>query len=225
MLDKKTKYFAQNAQDACYNKNMIAKFFDDFLLAGKGILLAARTLRFWIVFLISFIVFGTLMFLLSDGFSAFSLMGSMGFPACLKVPLDAMLSLFVIKTSFLDWFVIFFVALLQSILIAMIAVTMNVKKRGKKETTSENVERAGIAAGLAILGSGCPTCGTALLTPVLGAIFAGSSALIGAISSLITILAVIIILLSLKKVGTECYCLIVSEKYQKKRGEKHEKMA
>ena len=206
----------------------IAKFSDELLLSLKGICMAMKTLRFWIFFTLTFIIFGTLMNLLSSGFAAFSLMGAMGFPACFSVIWDALLGLFGIGKSFSDWLVIFVVAFLQAILIAMIFSVSHAKKLQKKssvkeseKSTSENIERAGLAAGLAVLGAGCPTCGTALLTPILGAIFAGSSALVGTVSVIITILACVIIIFSLKKVGEDYYVIMISEKYLKKKLEKN----
>lgn len=191
----------------------IAKFFDGFLLAGKGILLAMKDFRFWVVFFVTFIIFGTLMNLLSNGFAAFQLMGAAGFSGSMKIIFDAFLSTFGVNKNFVDFFVIFFVAILQGILIGVIY--MVAKK--KKKANSENIEKAGIVTGLLVLGTGCPTCGTALLTPVLGAIFAGGSAIAGTVSGIITIIAVIIAILSLRKVGEECYVIIESEKYQAKK--------
>ena len=78
----------------------------------------------------------------------------------------------------------------------------------------------GISAGLAMLGTGCPTCGTALLAPVIGAIFSGSSAIVGTVSWIVTILAVFIALFSLKKIGEDAYVIMISEEYKKKKREK-----
>lgn len=189
------------------------KWLDGFLLAGHGIMLSVRYLRFWIVFLITFLLFGTLMNLLSNGFASFELMGVVGFSGSLKIILDAMLGLFCINKTFVDWLPIFVVAFLQGILLGEIFLVLKLKR--KMNTAS--IERAGIAAGLAMLGSGCPTCGTALLSPVLGAIFAGSSAIVGTVSTIITILAIIVVVLSLKKVGEEAYVIIVGERYKLKK--------
>ena len=71
------------------------------------------------------------------------------------------------------------------------------------------------------LGAGCPTCGTTLLTPLLGAIFStGSLAIAGAISAIVTVAAVVIAILSLKRLGVETYVIIINEKYLKKQAEK-----
>ena len=65
------------------------KWLDEFVLAGKGILLAMREKRFWIGFIIAFLAFGTLINLLAGGFSKFQLMGAIGFAGSMKIILDA----------------------------------------------------------------------------------------------------------------------------------------
>ena len=113
----------------------------------------------------------------------------------------------------------FTVAILQGILVGLVMFVW--KKR--KDENKENAQTAGIAAGLAVLGAGCPTCGTTLLTPIIGAIFSGGSyAIAGAISSVITWLAVAIAVLAIKKVGLETYVIIASERFKKKRGDNGE---
>lgn len=189
------------------------KWLDGFLLAGKGILLAVKEKSFWIAFLISFFVFGVLMNLLSNGFASFELMAVSDFSGTLKIIFDAFLGIFGVGRSFVDWALVFFVAILQGILIGLVVLMW----KKKKKIDSENLESAGIAAGLAVLGTGCPTCGTALLTPILSAIFSSGSALAGTVSGIVTLIAVIIAILSIKKVGEEVYVIIVSEKYKSKK--------
>ena len=186
------------------------KWLDGFLLAGKGILLAMREWEFWVGFLIAFVFFGILMNLLSNGFASFQLMGASGFWGSLEIVFNAFLGVFGVSKNFLDWIMVFCVAILQGILIGLVVLVW----RKKKKASSENLQSAGIAAGLAVLGTGCPTCGTALLTPILGAIFSGGSALVGTISGIVTGIAVVIAILSIKKVGEEAYVIIISEKYK-----------
>lgn len=190
------------------------KFCDDFVLAGKGILLATKEKRFWYGFVPSFLFFGVLINLLSAGFSKFELMGALGFPESLKILGDAFLNIFGINKVFLDWLPIFALCLLQATLIGLIVLLW----QKKRENNADNLGKAGIITGLIALGAGCPTCGTTLLTPLLGAIFStGGLALTGAISTLVTILAVLIATLSLKRLGLETYVIIVNEKYMKKK--------
>ena len=83
------------------------KWLDEFVLAGKGILLATKERRFWIGFIIAFLLFGTLMNLLSGGFSKFELMGMVGFGGSMKIIFDALIGVFGINMIFLEWLPVF----------------------------------------------------------------------------------------------------------------------
>lgn len=208
------------------------KWLDGFVLAGKGILLATKETRFWYGFIPSFLFFGLLMNLLAGGFAKFELMSALGFPDCLKVIGDSFLAIFGVNQPFLDWLPIFSISILQGVLIGLITLLWNKKRPSAKRSTksakpaksssaatpasdnSANLEKAGLITGLIALGAGCPTCGTTLLTPLIGAIFSSSSlAITGAISTIVTWLAIIIAILSLKRLGEETYVIIVNEKY------------
>ena len=148
--------------------------------------------------------------------------GSVVFGGIMKIILDALIGVFGINMIFLDWLPVFFLALLQGILIGLIVLLWHKKriKNGKESSNSANVEKAGIITGLIALGAGCPTCGTTLLTPLLGALFStGGLAMVGVISGIVTALAIIIAILSLKRLGEETYVIIVNEKYMKRKKE------
>ena len=188
------------------------KWLDDFAIAAKGILLATKEKRFWYGFIPSFLFFGMLINLLQGGFSKFELMGALGFPDSLHVLLDSFLAIFGFNQPFLDWLSTFSIALLQGILIGLIVLLW------KKKQNSANLESAGIITGLIALGAGCPTCGTTLLTPLIGAfVSTGSLAIAGTISTIVTIIAVIIAIFALKRLGVEIYVTIINEKYMKKK--------
>lgn len=199
------------------------KWCDGFLLAGKGILLATREKRFWIGFLIAFLFFGMLMNLLSGGFSKFELMAATGFSGTVKILTDALLGVFGFKMIVTDWLTVFFIAILQGTLIGLIVLLWQKKRVSKNSDTSNsaNVEKVGIITGLIALGAGCPTCGTTLITPLLGALFStGGLAATGVISGVVTTLAIIIAVLALKRIGEETYVIIVNEKYLRKKEER-----
>ena len=193
------------------------KWLDGFVLASKGILLATKEKRFWYGFVPSFLFFGLLMNLLQGGFAKFELMGALGFPESLKIIGDSLLAIFGIGQPFLDWLPIFILNLLQGTLIGLIVLLW----KKKRDQNAANLEKAGIITGLIALGAGCPTCGTTLLTPLLGAfVSTGSLAIAGAISAIVTILAVVIAILSLKRLGEETYVIIVNEKYLARHSQK-----
>ena len=205
------------------------KWLDGFNLAGKGILLATREKKFWIGFVVAFLFFGTLMNLLAGGLSKFQLMGAVGFAGAMKIIWDALIGTFGVNMIFLEFLPVFLIAVMQGTLIGLIVLLWD-KKRIKsgeevisddKNTNSANVEKAGIITGLIALGAGCPTCGTTLLTPLIGAIFSsGSLAVAGVISGLVTTAAIVIAILSLKRIGEEAYVIIINEKYVRRKAEK-----
>jgi len=198
----------------CYNKLMNwRKWCDDFVLAGKGLLLATKDKRFWFGFIPTFIFFAMLINLLAGGFAKFELMAATGFEGTMRILGDAFASIFGINQIFIEWLPTFALALMQGILIGLIVLLWH----KKRENNSANLEKAGLITGLIALGAGCPTCGTTLLTPLLGAIFStGSLAIAGAISVIVTIVAIIVAILSIKRLGLEAYVIIIDERYRRK---------
>jgi len=217
-------------------RRSLSRWFDEWKLAASGIVLATKSARFLIVFGITFVIFGILMNLLSGSTAALSLFWTTDFAGKMQIIGNAFLGIFGIGRNFWDWLLTFSIVILQSMLIGLVALVWQKKRQNKKEqvvstaTNSDNVQSAGLAAGLAVLGSGCPTCGTTLLAPVLGTMFSTSSyALASAVSAVLTIAAILVSLLTLKKLGNDAYAIIVSERYLEKKAqnkkeseEKHE---
>lgn len=201
-----------------------ARWFDEWRLAWSGILLATREKRFVITALITFVIFGTIMSLLAGSTAAWSLFWATNLAGKLSIIGDGFLALFGVGRSFLDWLLLFSISVLQALLIGLVALAWHKKRQSHKEqvtataANADNLQSAGLAAGLAVLGSGCPTCGTTLLMPLIGTLFSTSSyALAGAISGILTAAAIIVALLTLKRLGNDAYALIISEKYQQKK--------
>lgn len=206
------------------------KWLDGFALAGKGILLATKERKFQIGFVVAFLFFGTLMNLLAGGMSKFQLMGAVGMGGAMKIIGDALIGVFGVNMIFMEWVPVFTIAVLQGILIGLIVFLWDKKRKqpgttdNETNTNSANVEKAGIITGLIALGAGCPTCGTTLLTPLMGAIFStGGLAASGVISGIVTAVAIMIAILALKRIGEEAYVIIINEKYMRRRAEREKK--
>ena len=103
---------------------MILKWFDELGLAFRGLLLATTKRSFWPPFCITFMVFGTLINLLSNGFSSFNLMGASfatgDLVGVLRIIGSAFLGIFGLGKAFGDFFLNLMLILLQSILISLI---------------------------------------------------------------------------------------------------------
>ena len=193
----------------------LQKWVDEFRLSLYGAVLAFKKKRFLVSFIISFIIFGTLLNLLASGSAGFALFSHADFPGKLEILKNAFLGTFGFNREFIDWLFMFFITILQSTLIGLVIFVFKYRK------DSANLENAGIITGLIVLGSGCPTCGTSVLAPIIISI-AGSSgmAIVGTVSWILTILSVIIALFALKKVGFETYAILMEERYNSKKEKK-----
>ena len=193
----------------------LQRWADEFKLAIYGILMALKKKRFIIPFLISFVIFGTLLNLLTSGGATFNILARVDFPQKIEIIWKAFLGTFGVNRNFQDFLFIFLMTILQSTLIGLVVFVYKYRK------DSANLQNAGIITGLIVLGSGCPTCGTTILAPIIISI-AGSSgmAIAGTVSWILTILSFIIALFALKKVGFETYAIIKSEEFEKKKGRK-----
>ncbi len=222
----------------CIMKTMkakVEKWLDSTKMSCLGIVMVSREWRFWAVFVPVLIVFGTLLSLLSGGLGAVNLFFASDFGGKMQIIGDGFLGFLGKDRAVLDFLQNLAIALLQSLLIALIVVVYKKRKQSnlerkrnkKKQKHSQNkhsqdeagvISNAGIAAGLALLGSGCPTCGTTLITPIIASLFSSSSyAIAGTISGIITVLAILLILWSLRRVGLEAYAIIIDEKWRRKR--------
>ena len=193
----------------------LQRWLDEFKLALYGVFLATRKKRFVIAFLIAFVFFGTLLNLLASGGAAFSVLMRVGFLEKIGLLWNAFLGTFGVNRELTDFLFIFFVTVLQSTLIGLVSFVYKYRK------DSANLQNAGIVTGLIVLGSGCPTCGTTILAPIIVSI-AGSSgmAIAGTVSWVLTLLSIVVALFALKKVGFETYAIIKSEEFSKKKGKK-----
>lgn len=201
-------------------RGKILKWFDEFGLAFHGLLLASREKTFWPPFILTFLFFGTLINLLSNGFSSFQLMFAGSFSNALDILGNAFLNIFGVGKNFTDFLLNFVLILFQSILIALVFFVAKHNRAEKQQKKSDSgFESSAIVAGLVVLGSGCPTCGTTLLAPILGTILSGASgsvALAGKLSLLLNFFAILLAIFVFKKLGFMTYAIIKSEHYLKK---------
>ncbi len=182
----------------------------------SGIGLAMKEKRFWTVALPVFVVFGVLLNLLSSGMAGVTLLFNGDAENFWRMLTKAFLAIFGIGRNFGDFLLTFAILILQSLLLGTLAVVIKHAKDDQVVTFQEadqaktGLQNSGLVAGLAILGSGCPTCGTALITPILGTLFStGGFAMAGIVSGVITALAVVVALFSLRAVGVDAYAAIL----------------
>jgi len=216
----------------------VLRFFDDLGLAGRGFLLASRKREFWLVFIPTFLLFGLLINLLANGFSSFRLIFSGNLVLAGNILRSAFLGVFGIGKNLPDFLLNFWLTFLQASLISLVVFVYRYNRRKaarspalaeeRKDSSlgtksSSGIESSALVAGLAILGSGCPTCGTTLLAPLLSTLFsgvAGGVALAGKLAVVFNCLAILLGFFAFRKLGLETYAIIKSEQYMRKQREK-----
>lgn len=191
------------------------KWADELKLAVYGAFLATRKKRFILSFGITFLFFGTLLNLLASGGATFDILRSADFRTKLEILTKAFLGTFGVNRNLDDFLFIFAVTILQATMIGLVSFVLKYRK------DTADLQNAGIITGLIVLGSGCPTCGTTVLTPIIISILGSSGmAMAGAMSWGLTIASIILALIVFKKVGFETYAIIKSEEFTKKKGRK-----
>jgi hypothetical protein len=200
----------------CGDNRLFSKFLkwcDELKLAFLGLLFAFKNKRFVISFLLSFFFFGTLLNLLVSGSATLNLLLKVDFLKKIEILWRAFLGIFGFSRNFYDFLYIFVLTFSQATLISLVVLVYKYRKN------SANIQNAGIVTGLIILGSGCPTCGTTLLAPIIISL-AGSSgmAMAGTTSMLLTILSLILAFFTFRKVGFEAYIIFKAEKFNRKKG-------
>ena len=200
----------------CGDNRLFSKFLkwcDELKLAFLGLLFAFKNKRFVISFLLSFFFFGTLLNLLVSGSATLNLLLKVDFLKKIEILWRAFLGIFGFSRNFYDFLYIFVLTFIQATMISLVVFVYKYRKN------SANIQNAGIVTGLIILGSGCPTCGTTLLAPIIISL-AGSSgmAMAGTTSMFLTILSLILAFFTFKKVGFEAYIIFKAEKFNRKKG-------
>lgn len=199
-----------------------AKYLDGFILAGKGIALATKRPSFNLTAIVTSIVFGMILHFFSTGLNNWDLFWQVDSLEKIKL-LGKMFTYFWgVSQAFLDWLVIFSIALLQGVLVGLLVLLRQEKKIFQAEELNDNIQNVGLVAGLALLGSGCPTCGTVFLAPLLGTIFSsGGYAIAGKMASWLTTISFLVALVSLRKLGMDTYAIMVSNRRKRKQENEH----
>lgn len=217
-----------------------ARWCDEWKMALAATLMAWKRPRFILTVVLTVLIFGTLMNLLSNGLSQFTLLFKLDWSGKWALLEHAFLAVFGVGRAFIDWLSVFAVALLQGILLGLVVIVWHYNKnqnatapattgRAASTTTGRpadatsitaaanqnaaNAQSAGIVAGLAVLSAGCPTCGTSLLLPIIGMFTSAGGALAGVISGVVYAVAILVALWALKHVGREAYAVLLAEHF------------
>lgn len=175
--------------------------------------------KYLCIFLLSLLLFLYLISFFRDGSGNWQLICS-GLPFGRKIEVlgrvfPAILENF---TSFYGVTIIF-LALLQSIVVMQLVFAWRNRERGG---AIDGASTGGIGAILGFIALGCPSCGVGLLVPLLSAIAGASAvALAETISYIFTILAFILLIFTVIKLGYINYIIISNKKYKEEHAKSH----
>lgn len=191
-------------------KFKLLKIKNDLLNSGAGLLHGFKFKLFWIVFVISMFLFLYLVLFMQNFSLNISLLTS-GISAAKKF--DLLLDVFAIFPTMVSQFfgfAVLFLVLIQSVNIGMLFVSRKIVNL----TDVTSATNSGVAGVIMMLGLGCPSCGTSLIAPLVATIFGASSfVMLGIISNIIIVIAYILCLYALIRVGLIIYLAKISLAY------------
>jgi len=169
--------------------------------------------QFLIPFLITFIIFGFLLNFFAAGTANWQIFLLSNLRGKMVLFINIILVVFGIGRSLPDFLFLTIITLIQSVLVGLLFFILSFRK----QNLADNLQSTGIIASFFLLSSGCPTCGTALLTPVFLSILGSSGlALAGTISVVLNCLSIILALFVFRKIGYEAYIILADQKYRAK---------
>lgn len=123
---------------------------------------------------------------------------------------NTFLAVFGVGRTLPDFLFLTAITFVQSVLVGLLLFLLH----SRKQNLADQLQSTGIVASFFLLSSGCPTCGTALLTPILLSILGSSGlALAGTLSIILNLLSMLLALFVFQKVGYEAYIILEDQKY------------
>ena len=192
---------------------------DKIKLASIGIFELLKRPKYLIAFLVSLFVFLFILSFFKDGNSNWLLLcSSLDFHRKMTVIGQVLVGILTNFTSFYG-VIIFFMAILQALIISLLIYTwkQRVRDNKNKDNTIDGASTGSIGAILGFIALGCPSCGVGLLMPILSAIAgAGALAVAETVSWLFTILAFLLLSYTVVKLGNISFINLCNEKTKRK---------
>ena len=194
-------------------KDLWETFIDRCKFAMVGTFELLKRPKYLAVFIVSLIVFLFVLSFFKDGDSNWVLLTSgLDFGRKMQVLGRVFVGIFENFTS-LYGIIITLMAILQ----AAITWKQRARDQKNKDQALDGASTGSIGAVLGFIALGCPSCGVGLLTPILATI-AGASALALAevVGHIFTIVAFILLVYTIIKLGYIAFINLSNEKYKKK---------
>lgn len=198
-------------------KDFFAQLGDRAKLAFVGCGYCLRQPKYLTIFIISWVLFAYIFTFFRDGNYNWAIISSgLGAEKKIEVLGKCFLAIFSNFTSFSGLGIIF-LSFFQAVAIALMVFTY---KNRNKTATLNGASTSVVATALGFLALGCPTCGISMLTPILTTIAGtGAGALSGTLGGIFIVVAFILIIFTLIRLGYLVFIIVSAENYK----EKHER--
>lgn len=179
----------------------MGKFINSWKSSIKGLKKVAKTWQFWAISIPVTFVFIFIFNLFSSGNNFFQLLIALPFLDKFII-IGQVYQEFAVNLLTLDKILMLIAAFGQGAIIATIVYLW----QSRRELDDKAVLRSAGASLIALVGAGCPMCGGTILFPVILSVFGASAAtFLQSISWIIMVIAIIIIIFALKRLGFLCY--------------------
>jgi hypothetical protein len=196
-------------------KAKLAKWSDGWVVAFFGVGMVLRRWRYGVVFGVIVVGFAWLMSLVAAGDTDIRLLFS-GARGVEKMGVVAGVFWRIFGFDF-DKLLMALMAVVEGIVVTLLVFVWR-----RKQKVAREAENAGVGAALALVGTGCAGCGTSLLAPMMGAIFSSGGYMMASILGwVVTLAALIIGFVTIRRLGMEAYVVIKSERRRRRHGTDH----
>ena len=174
-----------------------------------------RKPRYLVVFIISLFASLYLLSFFKDGTGNWLLLCS-GLPLGAKIEVLGRVALKILD-NFADFYgiLIILMSVLQALTIMLLVFTW---RNREKDSAIDGASTGGIGAIFGFVALGCPTCGISILAPIFTAIAgAGAIAVAESVSRVLIILAFVLLIYTVIKLGYVSFVTIGAKKYKEKK--------
>jgi len=179
----------------------MGKIINSWKASVKGLARVAKTWQFWLISIPATLVFIFLFNILASGNNFLQLIIALPFLDKFAVIGQVYQEFFVNLLSF-EKILMLIAAFGQGAIIATIIFLW----RSKNKLDDKAMLGSAGASLIALIGAGCPTCGGTILFPILLSVFgAGVATFFQSISWILMLLAIVVLVFALKRLGFMCY--------------------
>ena len=196
-------------------RNTLDLWIDETKMAFLGVGLVLRRPSYAVMTVVIWLLFAYFLTFFQNGFGTWNLIWSgIDFGDKLIVLGDVWRRVLENFTS-LYGVLLIILSLVQGLTIALLVY---VWKGREKKSAVAGLEATGVGAAFGFLALGCPSCGISLLSPVLTAIIGtGAAAMVDVMGWIFLLLAYLLLLHALRKMGYTAYIMEAAKRYDKKK--------